>query len=108
MFEFDNSTWQQVAKLTASDGASSDGFGSDVAIYGNTIVVGADHDQDQGHFTGAAYVFQDAGLGWAETAKLTASDQAEFDGFGFSVATHGNDDLGRSRGRGRRWIGLCL
>jgi hypothetical protein len=34
-----------VAKLTASDGQDGDGFGSSVAISGNTVVVGAyDHD----------------------------------------------------------------
>ena len=93
VFEYNNSSWQQVAKLTASDGAARDSFGSDVAIFGDTIVVGADHDQDQGHFTGAAYVFEHDGSGWNETAKLTASDQAEFDGFGYSVATNGNTVL---------------
>lgn len=86
VFEYDNFAWQQVAKLTASDGAFSDLFGNDVAIFGDTIVVGADHDRDQGHATGAAYVFQNTSSGWSETAKLIASDQAAGDGFGHSVA----------------------
>ena len=35
------SGWTQVAKLTASDGASSDYFGISVSIDGDTMVVGA-------------------------------------------------------------------
>ena len=74
------------AKLTASDGAQNDKFGTSVAIDVDTIVVGADwYDSD----TGPAYVFVKPGAGWAtgtETAKLTASDGADDDKFGFSVA----------------------
>lgn len=44
--------------------------------------------------------------GWAEVAKLTASDAASFDNFGYSVSVSGNtavissygDDLGSSSG----------
>ncbi len=93
VFEYSGSAWQQVAKLTADDGASGDTFGSDVAIHGDSIIVGANHDEDQGHFTGAAYVFRNDGSGWSQAAKLTASDQAEFDGFGTAVAIHGNTAL---------------
>ena len=34
-------TWTQTAKLTADDGAQSDGFGSAVAIAGDYAFVGA-------------------------------------------------------------------
>ena len=93
VFENINSAWQQVAKLVADDGAGGDDFGSDVDIQGNQIIVGAVHDQDQGHFTGAAYVFENDGSGWAQSAKLVASDQAMFDGFGFSVEILGDSAL---------------
>jgi hypothetical protein len=43
-------TYSQVAKLTAADAASSDGFGCSVAIAGDTIVVGTENKE-------AAYVF---------------------------------------------------
>ena len=46
--------YDQVAKLTASDGAASDSFGSSLAIAGDTIVIGASYDDDS---TGAVYVF---------------------------------------------------
>ncbi|MBN1581663.1 MAG: FG-GAP repeat protein, partial [Anaerolineae bacterium] len=47
----------QVAKLTASDGAIGDQFGRSVAISGDTIVVGAWQDDDDGDTSGSAYVF---------------------------------------------------
>ena len=41
--------WGQIKKLTASDGASGDDFGHDVAISGDTIAIGAgQHDVDVG------------------------------------------------------------
>ena len=50
-----------MAKLTAADAAALDNFGGSVAIDGNTIVVGADGDDDAGEDSGAAYVFSGAG-----------------------------------------------
>ena len=50
-------TYAQVAKLTAADAAADDYFGDSVAIDGDTIVVGADGDDDAGTRSGSAYVF---------------------------------------------------
>ncbi len=80
--------WIQYQKLTASDAAISDQFGSSVAIYGDTIVIGAEEDDDGGTYSGSAYVFvKDSGI-WTEQAKLIASDPAEFDHFGESVSIY--------------------
>ncbi len=81
----------QNAKLTASDGAGNDNFGQSVAISGDTIVVGARNGPGSNHANqGAAYVFLEPFGGWTgtftEAAKLTASDGAAGDEFGFSVA----------------------
>ena len=79
----------ETAKLTASDGAADDKFGTSVSMNGATVVVGATQDADMGSKPGAAYVFTKPGAGWAtatETAKLTASDGAADDEFGISVA----------------------
>ena len=79
----------QQAKLTASDGAANDQLGNSVALSsdGNTALVGAVF-ADIGSNTdqGAAYVFVRSGSTWAQQAKLTASDGAANDQFGFSVA----------------------
>jgi len=82
------------AKLTASDGASGDQFGNSVAISGNTIVAGAPNASVGGNSQqGATYVFTEPASGWGnmpQTAKLTASDGAASDHFGWSVAISGN------------------
>ncbi len=79
-------TWSQQAKLTAADGAAFDDFGYAVAITGDTVVTGSPSDTDAGPISGSAYVFVRTGTTWSQQAKLTASDAATFDAFGFSVA----------------------
>lgn len=79
----------QTVKLTASDGAQEDYFGISVSISGDTQIVGAYGDADSGWGTGSVYVFErDAGGpgNWHQVAKLTASDGAEEDRFGWSVS----------------------
>jgi hypothetical protein len=84
----------QTAMLTPSDGG--EGFGTSVAISGDTIIVGAANasnlfPQTQG--PGAAYIFVKPASGWTdmtETAKLAASDGANGDAFGYNVSMSGN------------------
>jgi ribonuclease BN (tRNA processing enzyme) len=84
-------TWIQTQKLGASDAAATDIFGSAVAISGDTAVIGARLDDDGGSASGSAYVFtRDAAGTWSERRKLTASDAAANDQFGFSVAVSGD------------------
>ncbi|MBN2243444.1 MAG: FG-GAP repeat protein [Acidobacteria bacterium] len=82
--------WSQQRKLTASDGAEGDYFGDSVAISGDTAVVGADYDDDSGFESGSAYVFVRSGGAWSQQQKLTASDGAAGDYFGWSVAITGD------------------
>lgn len=44
-------------KLIASDAAAEDLFGCSVAISGNTAIVGAFRDNDEGRKSGSAYLF---------------------------------------------------
>jgi surface protein len=78
------------AKLTASDAANSDRFGTTVSISGDTIVVGAPYDDDDSQYSqydrGSAYVFKLAAGAWTQTAKLTANDAANNDRFGTTVS----------------------
>jgi len=89
------SGWTQVAKLTADDGAVNDNFGYSVSIDGDTMVIAAHLDDDKGSASGSAYVFTrntagDLASGWTQVVKLTASDGAEFDNFGWSVSIDGD------------------
>ncbi|HLA84673.1 MAG TPA: Ig-like domain-containing protein, partial [Thermoguttaceae bacterium] len=90
VFKDTGSGWTQVAKLTAADGAADDCFGWSVALDGATAIVGAYADDDLGSNSGSAYVFKDAGSGWTQVAKLTASDGADYDYFGTSVSINGS------------------
>ncbi len=90
-------------KLTASDAAEFDAFGS-VALSGATALVGASWDGGLGGGFGSAYLF-DVATG-SQIAKLTASDAAAFDHFGSVaisgstalVGAYGNDDAGSDSG----------
>jgi len=85
--------WGEVKELTASDGAFVDQFGFSVSISGDIIVVGAIDDDDTGTSSGSAYIFaKDLGGtdNWGEVKKLTASNAAASDRFGFSVSVSGN------------------
>lgn len=85
---FDTTTGQQIAKLTASDAAAGQYFGFAVAVSGTTAIVGATGNRAHGFNTGAAYLFNtETG---AQIAKLTASNAAQGDMFGTSVAISGN------------------
>ena len=49
------------------------------SVFGDTAVVGAYNDGDNGSRSGSAYVFRYDGSDWVEEAKLTASDGAAYD-----------------------------
>ncbi|MBM4429340.1 MAG: PKD domain-containing protein, partial [Chloroflexi bacterium] len=85
--------WGLVRKLVPSDGASGDFFGSSVAIYGDTVVVGAELYPWSPTDTPCAYVFdrnKDGPNQWGQVKKLTASDGVSVYWFGSSVAISGD------------------
>ena len=86
IFEREDATWIEVAKLGASDGVLGDIFGRDVDINGGYVIVGAIGDDDNGTNSGSAYIFERQGANWVEVAKLVASDGAELDEFGRNVS----------------------
>jgi hypothetical protein len=95
--------FSQLAELTASDGAASDGLGYSVAMSGNTLVAGAPSADGN---TGKAYVFVKPAGGWTtamQTAELTPSDGQPSLFFGYRVAISGDTivvDAGSSDGSG--------
>jgi hypothetical protein len=97
VFTRSGGTWSQQAKLTAADGATSDMFGSRVALDGNTALIGSYSDDDKGAESGSAYVFTRSGGTWSQQAKFTASDGAASDWFGYSVSLDGDAALIGSR-----------
>ena len=77
--------------LTASDAQLGDAFGRRVSISGNTILVGANGDDERGLDAGAAYVFErDASGAWRERQKLLPPQLLAGDFFGWSVSIKGD------------------
>ena len=107
MFRYDGSAWVEEQKLTASDAAAGDNFGRYVSVSGNVAIVGAWKDDDSGTSSGSAYMFRFNGTNWIEEQKLTASDAAGGDLFGWAayvdgdvavVGAYADDDHGSESG----------
>ncbi len=91
VYRLNGSGWVQEDKLTASDAAQEDYFGQSVSVSGNLVVVGAYLDNcAAGIRCGSAFVYRFNGTTWVEEQKLTASDAAQSDQFGFSVSVSGD------------------
>jgi autotransporter-associated beta strand protein len=99
-------TVTQQAKLIASDGAASDGFGASVSLSGSIGLVGAYEE---------AYVFRglDTATGTVtQNVKLVATDGTGGDRFGISVSLSGsvglvgaeNDTFGNFAGAGSAYL----
>jgi len=78
--------WIQEAKLLADDGEFPDHFGRAVSISGETALIGAPFDDDNGRHSGSAYAFRFDGSTWSQEAKLLAEDGAADDFFGYAVS----------------------
>lgn len=85
-FENRGGVWTEVASISASDGAAGDEFGLSLALREGTAVFGAIGSDGQGDNSGAAYVFERRRSRWVQTARLTSSDGATSQYFGFSVS----------------------
>jgi hypothetical protein len=93
IYNKDTSTWNQMAKLTSSDECENQHFGCSVSLSsdGLTALIGAEGDDQNGAFSGSAYIFQVSS--WSlydetnhESAKITPDDGAYGDKFGCSVS----------------------
>ena len=81
--------WGLVKILSASDKATGDGFGTSVTVSGDIAVVGAVGADSGGINRGQVYVFskdQGGANNWGLVKILSASDKADYDNFGSSVA----------------------
>jgi hypothetical protein len=86
VFTRSGTSWTQQQMLT-SDNGGSENLGRDVAISGDTIVLGTDRGQT---VSGRALVFVRSGGVWQEQQVLTASDAAAGDLFGMSIGISGD------------------
>ncbi len=87
------SAWAELVKVTASDAATGDRFGSSIALSGDLLAVGARLSDAAGLDSGAVYLFdrnQGGANAWGEVKKLVGSDTKAGDSFGWSVALSGD------------------
>ncbi|MCI0535301.1 MAG: putative Ig domain-containing protein, partial [Verrucomicrobiales bacterium] len=101
-YVFDRGTgaWAQLKKITQTDGASGDQFGTSVSISGEHLVVGARLDDDVASNAGSAYVFgrnynaanpaTPAPESWAQVEKFVPLTAVSGGHFGFSVSISGH------------------
>ena len=83
-------TWSLEAKLSSDDGVGGASFGQQVAVSGDTAIVGAPYALSGGVIGGAVYVFVRSGTAWTQQAKLVASDPHALDYFGSAISLDGS------------------
>ena len=95
-------TWTQLTKLEPSERNSYDNFGRAVAIWGDTIAVGAPYDDEPSasnganlYDTGSVYIFDKSSssastYNWTLTDKIVATKAGNYLNFGVSVAVSEN------------------
>ena len=86
-----SNVWNFVRKVAPADATNNATFGLTVALDGDTLVVGAGTDSTRGNNAGSAYILQRHQGGsnqWGVVKKVFASDIANNDQFGSSVAIH--------------------
>lgn len=79
--------WQRSQVLTGADSAANDGFGSAIALDGQSLLIGAVR-ADSGR--GRVGIFRKQGNQWRQTGRLTPAAGTEKIGFGGAVAVGGD------------------
>jgi hypothetical protein len=85
--------WSFQARLAPIDGAAGDGFGSSLALSGDSVLVGAPFRAGAApgsHARGAAYVYVHTLGSWLQQARLSALTAADGDSFGSALALDGD------------------
>jgi len=102
VFTRSGAAWSQQAYIKASNTGSNDVFGWSLALFEETLAVGAageassasgingNQNDDSAPYTGAVYVFTRSGIAWSQQAYIKASNSGSNDFFGWSLALTGD------------------
>lgn len=88
VFERGPAGWHQTAKVLASDLQNGDNFGVRVALEGNRALITNRWHNHGAYEIGSAYLFENGGGTWYQTAELLAPDAYDGQNFGWSAALH--------------------
>jgi hypothetical protein len=99
VFRQSGGVWSAEAKLLASDGAAFDDFGYSVDTDGDSVIVGARLSDTVSSNDGSAYIFEDLGAGWVETALLSSGSGSNLENFGQAVSISGSSAAVGAPGR---------
>jgi len=86
------------AKLTSPTIRAENKFGSAVATFGSTAVIGSPFSSMSGPFDGSVYVYTGSGSTWTEQARLVPDDPANVDFNGWAVDISGDTIIEGSYG----------
>lgn len=98
VFAESGGSWTQQASLISTRSTLGDLMGTDVALDGDTAVLGAPGDDAFGSESGSLHVFARADGAWTETAELLAPDGAPGDWLGNSVSVSGDTIIAGAHG----------
>jgi len=88
--KLNNGSWLENTRFVPDISDEGDYFGSSVAIDGDYAIIGESLDDDNGAWSGSAYIYHKEGDSWIEQIKLLAPDGEWPDRFGCSVAIDGD------------------
>lgn len=93
VYRLQNGQWVEEARLSPNTPTPGAGFGREVAVRGNHVLVGAARDDEGGNDAGAAYVFAYDGSQWTQQEKILALGGQAGDRFGTAVTLLGTRAL---------------
>lgn len=98
VFTRSNGSWLHAFEPMLPDSDDTELFGNQVALHGDTILVGAPLANGHGetsdpYFMGATYTFANIGGDWQHVDTLRLPDGADNDRFGFRIAADGDTML---------------
>lgn len=75
--------WERVGRLVPPDARDGQLFGTWISVDGDTMMIGAPHDDELGEDNGAVYVFERVDGDWCFVQKLLPSIGEELGAFGY-------------------------
>ena len=99
VFKRQGTTWSQQQKLIGDTDTA--GFGTSVAVSGETIVIGAPGARNS---QGTAYIYEQRDGTWVRQQELLPDNSASANWFGYSVAISGETIVVGSAGAGAAYV----